>query len=490
MSSFLRQFFSVQTVSQAPVGGEGRLRRALGPVALTAIGLGATIGTGVFVFTGQVAANHAGPALTISLIIAAIVCALAALCYSEFASFVPVSGSAYSYAYATLGEGVAWFIGWNLMLEYVLSASAVAVSWSGYVINLLASWHIVLPKALTNAPIDAHGHATGAILNVPAILIIAAMSWICYAGIRQSSGINSFMVYLKVGIIVLFVLVGIQYVDTGNWHPYIPANTGEKGHYGWSGVMTGAGLILFSYIGFDTASTTALESRNPKRDVPLGILGALVISCVLYLAMAAVLTGMVPYAKLGVDEPVALAIDLHPGLAWVGTFVKIGIIAGMTSVILMSLLGQPRILLAMADDGLLPPAMSRCHPTHKTPHVATVVTGIFGALVAGLFPLDALADLISIGILLAFAVVCAGVLILRYTRPDHPRPFRVPFAPVTCTLGTILCLATSVFLSNETWIRLLIWTVLGFSIYGFYGYWHSRLHRPGRPGDEVAEPGT
>ncbi len=291
------------------------------------------------------------------------------------------------------------------------------------------------------------------------------------------------MVYLKVGVIILFVLVGMQYVDTNNWHPYIPANTGEKGHYGWSGIMTGAGLILFSYIGFDTASTTALESRNPKRDVPLGILGALVISCVLYLAMAAVLTGMVPYAKLNVDEPVALAIDLHPGLAWVGTFVKIGIITGMTSVILMSLLGQPRILLAMADDGLMPSAMSRCHPRYKTPHVATVISGLFGALVAGLFPLDALADLISIGILLAFAVVCAGVLVLRYTRPDHPRPFRVPFAPVTCTLGVILCLATSVFLSNETWIRLLIWTILGFSIYGFYGYWNSRLHKAGRSTD-------
>ena len=485
--SFLRQFFGVQMVSQVPVGGEDRLRRALGPVALTAIGLGATIGTGVFVFTGTVAANHAGPAITISLSVAALVCALAALCYSEFASFVPVSGSAYSYAYATLGEGVAWFIGWNLMLEYVLSASAVAVSWSGYVSNLLSGWGIHLPSVLINSPIDAHGKMTGAIINLPAILIVAAMSWICYIGIKKSSSINSFMVYLKVGIIVLFVIVGLKYVDTSNWHPYIPQNTGEKGHYGWSGIMTGAGLILFSYIGFDTASTTALESRNPKRDVPLGILGALVISCVLYLAMAAVLTGMVPYAKLNVDEPVALAIDLHPGLAWVGTFVKIGIIAGMTSVILMSLLGQPRILLAMADDGLLPPAMSRCHPKHKTPHVATIVSGIFGAAVAGLFPLDALADLISIGILLAFAVVCAGVLVLRYTRPDHPRPFRVPFAPVTCTLGTILCLGTSVFLSDETWIRLLIWTVLGFSIYGFYGYRNSRLHKASRPRDrEIA----
>jgi APA family basic amino acid/polyamine antiporter len=489
MSSFLRQFFSVQTVREVPVGGEGRLRRALGPLALMAVGLGATIGTGIFVFAGQVAGKHAGPALTISLIIAAVVCALAAVCYSEFASFVPVSGSAYSYAYATLGEGVAWFIGWNLMLEYVLSASAVAVSWSAYVANLLSGWGIHLPSALINAPIDANGKLTGAIINVPAILIVAAMSTVCYIGIKKSSGFNSLMVCVKVGVIVLFVLVGMHCIDTSNWHPYIPENAGEKGAYGWSGIMTGAGLILFSYIGFDTASTTALESRNPKRDVPLGILGTLVVSCILYLAMAAVLTGLVPYEKLDVAEPVALAIDLHPQLHWIGAFVKIGIIAGMTSVILMSLLGQPRILLAMADDGLLPPSMSRCHPRYRTPHVATVITGFFGALIAGLFPLDALADLISIGILLAFAVVCAGVLILRYTRPDHPRPFRVPYAPVTCTLGTLLCLGTSLFLSDGTWIRLLIWAVLGFSIYGLYGYWHSRLHKAGRASDgEIAEP--
>jgi len=489
MSSFLRQFFGVQSVSQMPVGGEGRLRRALGPVALIAVGLGATIGTGLFVFAGQVAATHTGPAITISLIIAAVVCTLAALCYSEFASFVPVSGSAYSYAYATLGEGVAWFIGWNLMLEYVLSASAVAVSWSAYVANLLRGWGIDLPHALINSPIDAHFRLTGDIINVPAILIVVVMSWICYVGIQKSSVINSFMVYLKVGVIVVFVLFAMKYVDTNNWHPYIPENTGAKGDFGWSGIMTGAGLILFSYIGFDTASTTALESRNPKRDVAIGILGALVISCVLYLAMSAVLTGIVPYTTLKSDEPVAAALDAvakaHPGqqFVWISTIVKIGIIAGMTSVILMSLLGQPRILLAMADDGLLPSAMSRCHPKHKTPHVATIVTGVVGAAVAGLFPLDALADLISIGILLAFAVVCAGVLILRYTRPDHPRPFRVPFAPVTCVVGTALCLGTSYFLSDGTWIRLVGWTILGFSIYGFYGYRHSRLHKAGRARD-------
>jgi len=480
MSSFLRQFFGLRPVDEAPPGGDQRLKRALGPIALTAVGLGATIGTGIFVLTGTVAANQTGPALTISLLIAAFGCALAALCYSEFASFLPVSGSAYSYAYATLGEGIAWFIGWNLMLEYMLSASAVAVSWSGYVTNLLASAGIILPPALVNAPLDVHMNASGAIINVPAMLIVAAMSWVCYVGVKKSSVANSFMVYLKVGVIIVFVLVGIKYVDTSNWHPYIPPNTGERGHFGWSGIMQGAAIIFFSYIGFDTASTTALESRNPKRDVPLGILGALVISCVLYLAMAAVLTGMVPYTKLNVSEPVALAIDMHPQLTWVGTLVKIGAIAGMTSVVLMSLLGQPRILLAMADDGLLPPSMSRCHAKYKTPHVATAVTGVLAALFAGFFPLDVLADVISIGILLAFAVVCAGVLVLRYTMPNQVRPFRVPWAPLTCTLGTVVCLAMTLSLPVATWWRLAIWTGVGFSIYAFYGYWNSRLHGAGR----------
>lgn len=486
MKSFLRQFFGVRSVTDGPVGGEQRLRRALGPIALTAVGLGATIGTGIFVLTGTVAANQAGPALTISLLIAAIGCALAALCYSEFAAFAPVSGSAYSYAYATLGEGVAWFIGWNLVLEYALSASAVAVSWSAYVANLLEGFGIHLPSALVNAPVDVHMKPTGAILNVPAVLIVALMSWVCYVGVKQSSIANSIMVYLKVGVIIVFVIAGMRYVDTSNWHPYIPPNTGERGHFGWSGIMQGAAIIFFSYVGFDTASTTALESRNPKRDVPLAILSALGISCVLYLAMAAVMTGMVPYTQLNVSEPVAAAIDAHPQLAWIGTLVKIGAIAGMTSVVLMSLLGQPRILLAMADDGLLPPAMSRCHPKHKTPHVATVVTGVFAALFAGLFPLDVLADVIAIGILLAFAVVCAGVLILRYTRPDQYRPFRVPYAPLTCTLGTVICLALTLSLPVATWWRVVIWTALGFSIYGFYGYWHSRLRRTGNA--TVGEP--
>jgi basic amino acid/polyamine antiporter, APA family len=478
--SVLRQLCAVRPIDPTPEG-KGRLKQVLSWRALIAIGLGATIGSGIFVLTGTVAANHSGPAITLSLLVAAFGGGLAALCYSEFAAFLPVPGSAYSYTYATLGEALAWFIGWNLLLEYAISASAVAVSWSAYVVSLLADAHIHLPAALVNAPlgVDAHDHlvATGALINVPAVLIIAAMTWLLYVGVRWSAGANTIMVALKVGIIVIIVIAGLQYVDSANWHPYIPPNTGTRGHFGWSGVMQGAAIIFFSYVGFDTASTTALEARNPQRDLPLGILGALVISAVLYVAMASVLTGMLPYPKLDSDAPVAVALDAHPQLAWLSPLLKVGIIAGMTSVILTSLLGQPRILLSMSDDGLLPGAMSQCHPRFKTPHVATVVTGIGAALIAAVFPLDVLADLISIGILLAFAVVCIGVLVLRRTRPDAPRPFRVPCAPVTCVVGAVVCLGMTYFLSSATWTRLLIWTIVGMSIYAFYGFRHSRLRR-------------
>jgi basic amino acid/polyamine antiporter, APA family len=481
MSSILRQCFAVRPVTEADMTGGNRLKRVLTVWSLTAIGLGATIGTGIFVLTGQVAAHQAGPAVTLSLLIAAFGSGLAALCYAELAAFLPVPGSAYSYTYATLGEAVAWFIGWNLLLEYGMSASAVAVSWSAYTVNLLESAHIHLPTLLTNAPLgsDANDHVfvTGAIFNLPAALIIAVLSAVCYVGMRETAGANTFMVSLKVAIIVLFIVAGIAYVEPSNWHPYIPANTREFGHFGWSGVLQGAGIIFFSYVGFDTASTTALEARNPQRDLPLGIIAALVISTVLYVAMSAVITGMVSYTQLGVDAPVAVALDAHPQLKWLGIFVKIGAIVGMTSVVLGSLLGQPRILLAMADDGLLPPVMARVHPRFKTPHVATAVTGVIFALVAGIFPLDILADLISIGILLAFSVVCIGVLVLRRTRPDVPRPFRVPWAPFTCVLGAVFCAGMTYFLSRPTWMRLLYWTILGFAIYVSYGFKHSRLRK-------------
>lgn len=481
MPPFLRQMLTVRPVDLSDRSGAKRLKQVLTAWSLTAIGLGATIGTGIFVLTGTVAAQHSGPAITLSLLIAAFGSGLAALCYAEFATFLPVPGSAYSYTYATLGEGLAWFIGWNLLLEYGISASAVAVSWSGYVVNLLAAAHVHLPQLLVNAPVgqDAHGHLvrTGALVNLPAVLIVVAMSAVCYVGVSHSAKANTFMVTLKVAVIVVFMIAGLQYVDTSNWHPYLPPNTGQFGHFGWSGVLKGAAIIFFSYVGFDTASTTALEARNPQRDLPLGILGALAISTVLYVGMSAVMTGMVPFTKLDVDEPVAVALDAHPQLSWLAILVKIGIVAGMTSVILTSLLGQPRILLSMADDGLLPPAISKCHPRYKTPHVATFWTGVGAALIAGIFPLDVLADLVSIGILLAFAVVCLGVLVLRVKRPEAPRPFRVPWAPFVCILGTVVCLGMTLALGMPTWIRLVVWSAIGMAIYAFYGFHHSRLRK-------------
>ena len=477
--SLLRQLFAVHPVVAPERAGAERLKQALSVWALMAIGIGATIGTGIFVLTGTVAANQSGPAITISLGIAAFGSGLAALCYAEFAAFLPVPGSAYSYTYATLGEIAAWFIGWNLLLEYGISASAVAVSWSAYVVNLLGSWGIHLPAMWTNAPLQqtAAGHLviTGAIMNAPAVLIVLALSAVCYVGIQETARVTNFMVALKIGVILIFVVAGLKFISPSNWHPYIPQNTGTFGHFGWSGVMQGAGIIFFSYVGFDTASTTALEARNPQRDLPLGIMGTLIISTVLYMAMAAVITGMISYTHLNVAAPVAAALDAHPALSWLRSLVILGTIIGMTSVILTSILGQPRILLSMADDGLLPPAMSRCHPRFKTPHVSTAVTGIGAAVIAGIFPLDVLADLISIGILLAFAVVCLGVLVMRYTRPDVHRPFRVPWAWLLCPLGAAVCFGMTYFLSNATWIRLVVWTVIGGLIYLFYGFRHSKL---------------
>lgn len=486
MPSVLERLFAVRSIDSI-VGDLEKsppMNRVLTAKSLTAIGLGSTIGTGIFILTGTVAANHAGPALTLALLIAAIGSAFAAICYAEFAAMIPVSGSAYTYSYATLGEAIAWIIGWNLSLEYMMSASAVAVGWSEYMVNLLSEWGVNLPETLINAPFgktdDGTLGFTGAIVNLPAVLIILALGWVCYVGVRESSTANTIMVVIKVAVIIVFVMAGLAFVDTANWQPYIPENTGKFGEFGWSGVLQGAGIIFFSYIGFDAASTTAREARNPQRDVPLGILSALVISAVLYIAMAAVMTGMVPYPQLDAAAPVAIALDAHRELAWLGSLVKIGAIAGMTSVILMSLLGQPRILLAMADDGLLPKSISKIHPRHRTPHVATAWTALLAALIAGLFPLNVLGELISIGILFAFTVVCIGVLVMRYARPDLHRPFRVPAAPITCVLGALICGGMTYFLPIDTWWRMGIWTLLGFSIYAGYGYRHSRLRAEGK----------
>jgi len=471
---------SVATIHRELESGP-KLNRVLDRRALTAVGLGSMIGSGIFVLTGTVASQHTGPAVTLAFLVAALGCGLAAMCYAELASMIPVSGSAYSYTYATLGEGLAWFVGWNLALEYVMSGAAVAVSWSGYVVNLLAEFGIHLPSALTNAPfakVDGSLHHlgfTGAIVNLPAVLIVAALTYLCYVGVRQSARANNVMVSIKVIIIVLFIIVGLKYISTDFWEPYLPANTGQFGQFGLSGVLQGAAIIFFAYIGFDQAATTAQEARNPQRDVPWGIMAALGISTLLYITMAAVMTGMVPYDQLNVAAPVAVALDAHPELGWLALPVKIGIIVGLTSVILMSLLGQPRIFLAMSRDGLLPPALQKVHPKHRTPYVGTVVTGLIACFFAGLFPLDILGELISIGILIAFSAVCAGVVVLRYTQPETPRPFRVPLAKVTGPAGVVVCFAMAYALPHDTWIRLIGWTAVGFAIYFGYGYHHSRL---------------
>ncbi|HEX9208555.1 MAG TPA: amino acid permease [Steroidobacteraceae bacterium] len=460
-----------------------KLNRVLGPRTLTAVGLGSMIGSGIFVLTGTVAAVHTGPSVTLAFLVAALGCGLAALCYAELAAMIPVSGSAYSYTYATLGEGVAWFVGWNLALEYVMSAAAVAVGWSGYVVNLLQEFGLHLPAALINAPLtqgaDHHLSPTGALVNLPAVLIVALLSWVCYIGVRHSTRVNNAMVLIKIGIILLFIVVGLRFVSTDLWHPYLPTNTGTFGQFGFSGIMQGAAIIFFAYIGFDQAATTAQEARNPQRDLPLSIIAALLISTTLYVVMAAVMTGMVSYTQLDVPAPVAVALDAHPELFWLGLPVKIGAIIGMTSVILMSLLGQPRIFMAMSRDGLLPPAMQKVHPKYRTPHVATIVTGVIAAAFAGVFPLDVLGELISIGILLAFTAVCAGVLVLRRTQPDMPRTFRVPAAAFTCTAGVVVCLAMTLALPHNTWIRLAGWSAIGFALYFGYGYKHSRLRQAG-----------
>ncbi len=457
------------------------LKRVLGPGALVALGIGAIIGTGVFVLTGTVAANFAGPALVLSFILAALGCAFAGLCYAEFASMIPVSGSAYAYSYHTLGEFVAWFVGWNLILEYLVASSAVAVGWSGYVVSLFdqLGWHI--PASLTSAPFmwDAANHtivSSGAILNFPAVFIIGLISCLCYVGMQQSSWVNSIVVTIKVIVILLFIGFGLSFIDTANYTPFIPENTGVRGHFGFSGIVAGAGVIFFAYIGFDAVSTTAQEAKNPQRDMPIGILGSLLVCTILYIIMALVMTGMVNYKDLNVAAPVALALDKHPELSWLSGWVKLGAIAGMTSVMLVMLLAQARIFMSMSRDGLIPAFFSKVHPKFKTPYVSTIITGVFAAILAGLLPIDILAVLVSIGTLTAFVVVCIGVLVLRYTRPDLPRPFKAPLPWFTCLAGAGICGFMMYELPADTWWRMLGWTILGLVVYFVYGIRKSKLN--------------
>lgn len=499
---------------QHEAANDQRLRRALGPVNLTTLGIGAVIGAGIFVLTGQAAAKYAGPAIVLSFVLAGIACGLAGLCYAEFAAMIPVSGSAYTYSYATLGELLAWIIGWDLILEYLFAASTVAVGWSGYVISLLYDLNIHIPPAFSAAAgtklIEVPtalaaackmksgwatvsdglleqiktagtdpttlGHAT-AVFNLPAVLIIIAVTVLLVIGIKESALFNNLVVGIKLLVILAFIGVGVAYVNPANWHPFIPA-ANEAGHFGWSGILRAAGVIFFAYIGFDAVSTAAQEAKRPQRDMPIGILLSLGICTIIYIIVSLVLTGVVSYKQLNVPAPIAVAVDsLGSGVAsWMAPVIKVGAIAGLSSVILVMMLGQPRIFYCMAKDGLLPPMFSAVHPRFRTPWLAQILTGVVAMLFAGFFPIDILGELVSIGTLLAFAIVCAGVLVLRFTDPNITRPFRTPAHWLVCPLGVFFCGWLMVGLPLDTWMRLLVWMAIGLAIYFTYGRRHSKLN--------------
>ncbi len=480
------------------------LKRSLSALNLTTLGIGAVIGAGIFVLTGQAAAQYAGPAIVISFMISGLACLFAGLCYAEFASMIPISGSAYTYAYATMGEFVAWIIGWDLILEYLFAASTVSVGWSGYVVSFLKDFGILIPAQFTAAlgtvlvdipqvgwkpitpelvknladsgiSVDSLPHLS-AILNLPAMFIVAATTILLLVGIRESARFNNVMVIIKVFVILLFIGIGFMFVNKANWIPFIPENTGEWGHYGWSGIFRGAAVIFFAYIGFDAVSTAAQEAKNPKRDMPIGILGSLGISTLLYILVAVVLTGIVSYALLNVADPIAVGVDaMGEGLFWLRPIIKVAAIAGLSSVILVMLMGQPRIFLSMSKDGLLPPVFSKIHPKFKTPYVSTLMTGFVALILAGILPINILGELVSIGTLLAFAIVCVGIIILRVKRPDIHRSFKTPFVPLVPILGAGICVLQMLSLPLDTWLRLIVWMAIGFIIYFAYGIRKSKI---------------
>jgi basic amino acid/polyamine antiporter, APA family len=500
------------------------LKRSLSALNLTTLGIGAIIGAGIFVLTGQAAAQYAGPAIVLSFIVSGLACAFAGLCYAEFASMIPIAGSAYTYAYATLGEFLAWIIGWDLILEYLFAASTVSVGWSGYMVSFLKDFGIHLPVQYTVAAgsvlveipnigwkllnhnlvqnLAASGinagnlpHITG-ILNVPAMVIVALLTTLLVIGIRESANFNNIMVITKVSVIIMFIGLGFMFVKSANWHPFIPPNKVEAlgiahygsftawfrafmqdfGNYGISGIFRGAGVIFFAYIGFDAVSTAAQEAKNPQRDMPIGILGSLSISTVLYILVAIVLTGIVSYTQLNVADPVAVGVDaMGPTMFWLRPIIKIAAIAGLSSVILVMLLGQPRIFYAMAKDGLLPPVFSKVHPKFKTPYISTILTGAVAMIIAGILPINILGELVSIGTLLAFVIVCLSILVLRTRKPDIHRPFKTPFVPAVPLLGAIICFAQMIALPKDTWLRLFIWMGVGLLIYFFYGIRKSKI---------------
>jgi APA family basic amino acid/polyamine antiporter len=442
------------------------LRRTLGALDLTLLGVGAIIGTGIFVLTGVAAVDHAGPGVVVSFAVSGFACALAALCYAEFATMMPISGSAYSYAYATLGELLAWIIGWDLILEYALAASAVAVGWSGYLRDILSASPLAIPNAVASAP----GTLDGAILNLPALLILLAVTAVLVIGIRESARTNAAIVVIKTFVVLFVIAAGIGYVQPANWQPFAPQ--------GWNGIMAGAAMVFFAYIGFDAVTTAAEETRRPQRDMAIGILASLGICTALYLAVAAVVTGMSPLSEIDRSAPVAVAFR-RLGLDFAASLISLGALAGLTSVLLVMLLGQSRIFFAMSRDGLLPAWFSRVHPRYRTPHVSTALVGLVVAVIAAFVPLEDLVGLVNIGTLFAFVIVSGGVIVLRRTEPDLPRPFRCPFVPGLPLLSIAACVYLMTPLPFATWIRFLGWLAIGLAIYAVYGNRHSRVHAPG-----------
>ncbi|OGE19754.1 MAG: amino acid permease [Candidatus Dadabacteria bacterium RIFCSPHIGHO2_12_FULL_53_21] len=472
----LKQLLKRKNISQITLEADDEqhgLKRVLGPLDLVSLGIGIIIGAGIFVVTGQAAAQYAGPAISLSFVLSGFGCVFAGLCYAEMASMIPVSGSAYTYAYATLGQFIAWVIGWDLVLEYLFASSTVSVGWSGYVVSFLKDFGIFIPDIISRSPLSYDPHAgwafTGAVINLPAILIVLAAMTLLTMGIRESAAATSLIVIIKLTVLLVFIGVGFFYINRENWQPFIPPNEGTFGHFGWSGVLRGAGVIFFAYIGFDAVSTAAQETRNPQRNVPIGILGSLVVATVLYIVVALVLTGVVKYSMLNVPDPIAVAVDfMGEKLYWLRPLIKIGAIAGLTSVIIVLLFGQTRIFYSMARDKMLPGRFAALHPVYRTPIFTTILTGVAASFFAGIFPIGILGELVSIGTLLAFVIVCVGVLALRYTDPQLPRPFKVPLFPLVPILGAGVSFLQMAALPMDTWLRLIVWMLIGFVIYFLY----------------------
>lgn len=481
MGLFIKKPLNV-LLAEANESGTQSLKRVLGPWGLIALGVGAIIGAGLFSITGTVAANFTGPAITLSFAIAAIGCCFAGLCYAEFASMIPVAGSAYTYSYATMGELIAWIIGWDLVLEYTVAATTVSISWSRYLVVFLQGIGIDLPHELTACPWD------GGIVNIPAALIVVIMSLFLIRGIEESSKLNGFIVFLKVSVILIFVVLGWKYINAENYTPYIPANTGNLGEFGFSGVLRGAAVVFFAFLGFDAVSTAAQETKNPKRDMPIGILMSLLVCTVLYILFAHVMTGVTHYTDFAGQQgiaPVAVAIDhmgqadaagiIRPDYPWLNRAIVLAILFGYCSVIMVTLLGQSRVFLSMSHDGLLPPFFSQIHPKFRTPAKSNALFMVVVGLLAAFVPAHIAGEMTSIGTLFAFTLVCAAILVVRKSMPDAPRAFKTPFVPMVPILGILTCLCMMVFLPADTWIRLVLWMMVGIDVYANYGIRHSKL---------------